>query len=591
MIVAGAHWSLKNIFNYSLKIASIGILFAYLYLAVMANTDLAEGRFVLFMDERITFDGVKRILHPVGLSEFLNAVFDGGDQRYGRILWNVIAIFSLVPELFFGESGQIVAGRMLQYILLVGGLLIISFGILKSWFFRFVLFLCFFSVPSSDYYMTMPKPEPLQIFFLAIFLYFYKRNEGKFSRYWIFAGLALGTKISVLPALMVFSIVSLVLWFRGGGVGTERGNLSEPVIAFGGGLALAVPILIAPIMAVVAAYFVSNFISVKYRLNYISGFVVKMIAVLLALLITRSNVKNWASWTFLNTTHGADQASVNIFSWVSHVVEIWFNSNYFLSAIFFGSIFLYVLLSIGATKQLFNYKAGLRDCSFPVVVIVAGLVMNFAVMLGVKRLWGFYLYTGAVLMIVGLVALVEANLLCVDNKDAGFKKDLFKIYNPIVIGLILFTSIVYWMPNSLWGLNKYSIRTEGDEYKLQYAAYKEISIFLDEHASQRSCCFKVMYSPALFPAENSDKYEIVEFWGPYVEWEKGNEVIILSNASTGSARAVSEDSPEYNAFLAERNGYANHVFDKVNACKRSPCYRKISKLPNGGEILLLIKGN
>jgi len=41
-------------------------LIAIVWLAVVwkANADLTEGRFALFMDEGIIFDGVRDILHP-----------------------------------------------------------------------------------------------------------------------------------------------------------------------------------------------------------------------------------------------------------------------------------------------------------------------------------------------------------------------------------------------------------------------------------------------------------------------------------------------------------------------------------------------
>ena len=50
-------------------LAGIFLLSAvYLFFAAHANTDLTAGRFVLFMDERLTFDGVRAVLHPHGLN-------------------------------------------------------------------------------------------------------------------------------------------------------------------------------------------------------------------------------------------------------------------------------------------------------------------------------------------------------------------------------------------------------------------------------------------------------------------------------------------------------------------------------------------
>ena len=162
-----------SILDISFLISSIIILVILSYWVMLANMDLASGRFALFMDERITFDGVKNILHPEGVKSFILSVVDGGDHRYGRSLWNSIAIFAAVPERLFGDLGQIVSARLLQYFLIVASIVVITFGILRSWLLRFVLITALLSVPFTAYYSTMPKPEPLQLFFLALFTYFF----------------------------------------------------------------------------------------------------------------------------------------------------------------------------------------------------------------------------------------------------------------------------------------------------------------------------------------------------------------------------------------------------------------------------------
>ena len=87
------------------------IAIIFISLLIPANRDLVNS-FSLFMDERISFDGVSNILHPNGVSDFIWSITDGGDHRYGRIFWNSIAIFVFLPEYFLGEFGQIFFTRM-----------------------------------------------------------------------------------------------------------------------------------------------------------------------------------------------------------------------------------------------------------------------------------------------------------------------------------------------------------------------------------------------------------------------------------------------------------------------------------------------
>jgi len=88
-------------------------------LATLSNLDLRAGRFALFMDERITFDGVYQILHPTGFIDFISSICYGGDLRYGRSLWYSLAFFSFIPERLFGETGLIVADRMVQLLIVI----------------------------------------------------------------------------------------------------------------------------------------------------------------------------------------------------------------------------------------------------------------------------------------------------------------------------------------------------------------------------------------------------------------------------------------------------------------------------------------
>ena len=157
----------------------VAFIFIFVFsCALWANLDMIDGRFALYMDERITFDGIKRILHPAGIKDFIFAVAHGSDHRYGRILWYAQAFFSYLPERLFGDSGQIIAGRVWQTLLIMASCSIWIFGIIRTDWLRIVMALTLLSIPYTSYYMTMPKPEPLQIFFLSYFCYYFIYKEG-----------------------------------------------------------------------------------------------------------------------------------------------------------------------------------------------------------------------------------------------------------------------------------------------------------------------------------------------------------------------------------------------------------------------------
>ena len=154
------------------------IVFTYLVFIGIANSDLIDGRFSLHVDEQILFDGVRKILNPDSKAQFLYLLIDGSDHRYGRLFWNINAILGYLPENIYGAMGQIYSGRMSSAFFLIISYIIFTITFFKSWFFRLITIITLLAMPYTIYYMSMPKPEPLQLFTLSLFFYFLKRPIG-----------------------------------------------------------------------------------------------------------------------------------------------------------------------------------------------------------------------------------------------------------------------------------------------------------------------------------------------------------------------------------------------------------------------------
>ena len=253
----------------------IGLTIFYIVLATLANADLTAGRFAINMDERIIYDGVENILHPPELKRFFWSIFDGGDHRYGRSLWNIIAMFSFLPELFFGESGQIFTERMTDVVFLLITFILLIITFLKHWALRFLLLAALLAMPYTEYYMSQPKPEPIQLLFIAVFLFFFKKNEMRLQGYyWIFLGLAFGTKISTLPFIVVVLFAASLKYFPN--IDFKK-MVSEFIGALGFfllGLAISVPILLPNIAISITLFKAINKFLNKRILNIVHGLLV-----------------------------------------------------------------------------------------------------------------------------------------------------------------------------------------------------------------------------------------------------------------------------------------------------------------------------
>lgn len=270
----------KNINNKDsfIGIITIGLIsMFFLSLAFYANTDLINGRYAIFMDEQIIFDGVDKILQSSSTGELIKNIV-GGDHRYGRILYYLSAYFSAIPQNIFGESGQIVATRLLQTIILMSAYLILSLTFFNQWKMRVLSFSLLLLMPTTLYYFTMPKPEPLQALFIALFLWQAKKHDFKLGWYWIFIGLAFGAKISVAPYLLAFGILALY----------QQNN------------------------EVFTVNFWKLFFTKTLPLFLLGFFIAEPI-------LLTGRLQQYLNSTFRNTTHGSDDKSITILSWIEFI--------------------------------------------------------------------------------------------------------------------------------------------------------------------------------------------------------------------------------------------------------------------------------
>lgn len=561
-------------------------LIGYVFLAILANFDLTDGRFALYMDERITFDGVQHILYPESFAAFVQSVIDGGDHRYGRALWNSMAAASFLPAYIFGDQGQIIASRMLQVALLIAAFIVLAQTFVKSWGLKALLLAALLALPYTDYYMTMPKPEPLQLFFLALFLFFHKKTNLAFGAHWVFMGLAFGTKISTLPAMAVFVAFSILAHRIGQAAGDLKIQLVRTAIFFSLGFGLAVPILLMPIVAAILVLYLLKWAGGFMKLSK-GGLLLASLAAMIFLLIgARHQLKTWLSATFLNTGHGADQESINFISWAEYFLSSWLVAPSWIGGALITCAGIFLAFWLGRV-----YRQEDRQLPIGLVVALAGLALNLAIFAGVQRLWGCYLFPGSVLLLTGLFCLVNSSLVPATSgrRQPTSVLELFLASGLAVIVTLM--AFVYWAPDGIAKFKELRGRTGRTEYKIEFESYDQVRSSLSRLSQSKNKILNVAFDPILFIPPSNSRYKLVEFWGPYVDWNKNADVLIFSSVHTPWGRDCLAGSAPHQACLAERDGYSKFVITQGASCKQEKCYRLHAELPNGGEILVLESAN
>lgn len=571
----------------------------YLYFASIANFDLTDGRFALFMDEKVTFDGVQKILYPESFQSFIFNIYNGRDHRYGRSLWNSIALFSFLPAYLYEVQGQIISARMLQVLLLMSSFQLLGMALLKTWKYRFFLFLLLLSLPFTDYYSTMPKPEPLQLLFLSLFLYYYMRSGMKFrEKYWILLGLALGTKISILPVILILAVWTVWGELKKQPLAILLDNLVKAFGYFLAGLALAVPILVPTFMIGTLIYMGTLYLMMRIRktpsakLLWVKVFLLAGIfagSIVLAYLNYikggKSGIASWGGAMIMNAKNAADLPSINFFSWIKYISTVWIASPIWFTY-FLGLTYVVFLLSISkkffiALKQWVN-----MNFLFAAVLMTAGALLCVSIMMTVHRLWGFYLFIGAILFVTGLISLIEQCHVMNNNSytATGRKTNNYPLF-ALVLALALLA--LFWVPDSINSYRSLASRTKTEVYKNNYASYVLVDSVLNDQAKKLRKKLSVSIDPELFVPVSNSSYTMDEFWGPFIFWNSSYDIVILGETHLPGKALFKTESALYNDFLKERDGYDSFVVEKNQKCKQAFCYERVLRLPNGGEILVL----
>lgn len=557
------------------------LLFIFLiptiYFSFKANYNALDS-FSLFMDERISFEGIKMILNPKNMTDFLWSIYDGGDHRYGRIFWNSSALFTSIPYYLFGENLQILSTRTFQVLLIIFSYLILCKSFIKNQFLRILSLFFLLSIPFNSYYMTMPKPEPIQLFLATLFLYFFYKNRFALNKsYWILLGLSLGAKISILPIAIVFFLYSFYLDLINKNKNILIDNFLNTFFYISFGLSIAVPILLPHFVISLLLYiFLSSYFKIWY-LKIFNVFLLLSINFILSLYFYSKNkilgLAMWGGSTLLNSAHGRDNIDINFFDWIDYIVFSWSNAPYLL-------IILTLIFSILILRRFINIsfeKDSKHQKLIPLILIFSGIFSTFIIFLTVQRLWGFYIFINSIFIFLGFLIIIDFIL---GNRINLKKRDKYLAYATL---FSFMACSFFWTKENINHFNELSQRTASQEYLLNYKSYKEIISFLDQYKFQS---IKIKYDPSLFMINNTSNLSIDVFWGYLTDWDSSYDVIILSSRHLPGKEIPDKNNVSYSDYVSAINKYENNVIFHNECEEKDNCYTEELILSNDGVILI-----
>lgn len=539
---------MKNIPYQRVKSFEIGLFFALSSLYIVLNSKNLLGSYSLFMDEKLIFDGVIRILQPTDFHSLLFAITDGGDQRYGRLLWNLIALFSYLPYKIWGAQGVIFTERLFGGVVIVLAIMILARIFSRNKISYSTIVLVIVLLPFTTYYATTPKPEPLILIFLALYILKSKSFESMFGRQWIYLGIIVGVKISGMFILL--AIVSFI--YMQSFVSKEKhkkNNYQLSLAYFCIGFSIAVPTLYAFAVFGAAILLVSklSFNKLQLWIAYLTSTTLTFVA----LIKSEQAVKNYFAWTIGSSRHGSDSELINYRSWFEYIFEVYFQSQ----------ISILVILILAILFAGYKTVGKITDKYFELVLpFFLGIATILPITLYVDRLWGFYLWCGSIFLAITIHNIIVR---------ANFNRKEYFILFLICVGAFTFERVNPIQFSQTEMRNTFTIESS-PSFKLQNLRYKKILNILSSESSLHGKVSTVAFDPLLWIPESTEIYEIKPFWGPYTEWETPTDFLVFTDVHT-PAGTLSQDR---NLLAREREivGYKRYVVSKRSECGQRYCY-------------------
>lgn len=308
-------------------------------------------------DEYIAVKEVYSILHPISLKHFVMAVISGNALYYGRIMFYIDAIVAFLPFKIWGTTGMVLAIRMFHAICILSAFLILSKTFLETNRQRVLFFIGSFCLYFTMYFIMMPKPEPLQLLVLTLFLHQLKKSNWSFGKHFILLGIAYGLKFNVLLILPIVFLLPLI----------KSGKLN-------------ITNLVLP-----------GFLSVFY---FIIGVIIAIPCLILSP-IKPIFLSTYLHETFGGTEKGYDSATLSFNDWMSSGLGGSYLGHWTLAYPFL--VFVLVLIFI-------NFKKSFKTQNFSsILFMVMGLIFALVIMFKTKRLWPHYLWTAYIFMLIGMI--------------------------------------------------------------------------------------------------------------------------------------------------------------------------------------------
>lgn len=509
----------------------IACLFAGLTLWVIS--DVEAGWHACKFDEKYVFTSVHSFYLIKTPEKILRHILFAGPYLFGRITFYVPVLVAAIPTHFLGDAGQIFGTRIAESFILFSAYFLITLTFVKTWHFRALALLAVFTLPYTQYFAVVSKPEMILLFNLLLFLIIFLKKGAQNSWAWLFLGLAYGAKISLLPFVLVIMPIAFFLIYQKFTITKALRVMLLNILVFMSGLALAAPTAFTR--------------PEKY----------------LALFLNKGAYSSY------------EDKSVDFFEWLHYIfLEYFYSGSFLIGAILLTgliacSLYCFSILKEKGLTTLFS------DRIF--ILIMTGLSFLLPPMLFISRKLdrGHYLHLGFIFIWIAIFILIE---------HFGASKS-FSTVRKKQIQHCIFGGILLALLPQLWGSVRYSTELALESQSETFLALQRDFIKFDSFVrvlhKKTGQIITVNYDPELLRVH---PYKSQSYIHPYYnfskahEWVKGYELTYSSTDRSNYPERLKEfpkTMARHQMFADEYAGFKRHVIGQ-SSTPEPPVYKELN---------------
>ena len=329
----------------------------FLLFAIRLNLQFLDGaninHFIAGHDEYLTIREVYSILEPASMKHWFLAVIGGDILYYGRVVFYSDALVAWLPYKIWGISGLVMAVRMAHALWILLAVIVLGRSFIRNPAFRLFWYWGACALQYTLYFTALPKPEPIQLLFLALFFRgLMTEGSPRFGKHYFWLGLAFAVKFNILTILPLLFILPLFARNAFNGLDWIKRGLRS-LVFFIGGFFTGIPcLLLSPVKPI-----------------YLHTYLRK---------------------TFLGTGKSYDDATLGFTQWMQQGLGNEYLNASWASYVFFALV-IWLLLD-GAFKFIKQSQAEIS-----LIAGLSGFILLMSIMIMTKRLWPHYLWTGYLL--------------------------------------------------------------------------------------------------------------------------------------------------------------------------------------------------